>query len=92
MNASDDERGGARAKVTQVSRRAAATELYETRLGIWPISLSNIASDFAGGDNVDPATTLHMHRGRFSVKSADSYEADWQVFGQGSPPATTVSS
>ena len=45
----------------------------------------DLAFDFTGGDNVDPATTMHMHSGRFSVKSADAYEADWQVFGQGKP-------
>ena len=45
----------------------------------------DLAFDFTGGDNVDPKTTMHMHSGRFSVKSADSYEADWQVFGQGKP-------
>ena len=45
----------------------------------------DLAFDFTGGDNVDPATTVHMHSGRFSVKNQDSYEADWQVFGQGKP-------
>jgi hypothetical protein len=41
--------------------------------------------DFAGGDNVDPKTTVHMHGGRFTVKDKDSYEADWQVVGEGKP-------
>ena len=41
--------------------------------------------DFAGGDNVDPKTTVHMHGGRFMVKDKDSYEADWQVVGEGKP-------
>ena len=45
----------------------------------------DLAFEFAGGDNVDPATTLHMHAGRFTVTGADSYEADWQVYGQGKP-------
>ena len=45
----------------------------------------DLAFDFTGGDNVDPNTTMHMHSGRFSVTGADSYEADWQVFGQGKP-------
>jgi hypothetical protein len=44
-----------------------------------------LAFDFTGGDNVDPATTVHMHSGRFTVTGADSYEADWQVMGQGKP-------
>jgi hypothetical protein len=41
--------------------------------------------DFAGGDNIDPKTTTHMHGGRFRVKDKDSYEADWEVVSQGKP-------
>jgi hypothetical protein len=43
----------------------------------------DLVFDFAGGDNVDPKTTTHMHGGRFTVKDKDSYEADWQVMSQG---------
>jgi hypothetical protein len=45
----------------------------------------DLVFDFTGGDNVDPKTTTHMHGGRFTVKDASSYEADWQVVGEGKP-------
>jgi hypothetical protein len=48
-------------------------------------SSGDLAFDFTGGDNVDPSTSVHMHSGRFSVTSTESYEADWEVFGQGKP-------
>jgi hypothetical protein len=41
--------------------------------------------DFAEGDNIDPKTTMHMHGGRFTLQDKDSYEADWQVVGEGKP-------
>jgi hypothetical protein len=38
--------------------------------------------EFAGGDNVDPKTSLHMHAGRV-VLDKDSYESEWTVFSSG---------
>ena len=45
----------------------------------------DLVFDFAGGDNVDPKTTTHMHGGRFVVKDANSYEADWGIVSEGKP-------
>jgi hypothetical protein len=45
----------------------------------------DLVFDFAGGDNVDPRTTTHMHGGRFTVKGADAYEADWGIVSGGKP-------
>lgn len=45
----------------------------------------DLVFDFAGGFNVDPKTTTHMHGGRFSVKDADTYEADWGIVSAGKP-------
>jgi len=45
----------------------------------------DLVFDFAGGDNVDPKTTTHMHGGRFTVKDANSYEADWAIVSEGKP-------
>lgn len=43
----------------------------------------DLVFDFAGGDNVDPKITTHMHGGRFSVKGVDVYEADWSIVSEG---------
>jgi hypothetical protein len=38
--------------------------------------------DFVGGDNIEPATTTHMHTGRMTI-SSESYEARWTVYREG---------
>jgi hypothetical protein len=38
--------------------------------------------DFVGGDNIEPATTTHMHTGRMTI-SPESYEARWTVYREG---------
>jgi hypothetical protein len=43
----------------------------------------DLVFDFAGGANIDPKTTLHMHSGRVAIKGKDRYDADWQVFQNG---------
>ncbi len=45
----------------------------------------DLVFDFTGGDNVDPKTSTFMNGGRFSVKDASSYEADWAILSQGKP-------
>ena len=45
----------------------------------------DLVFDFAGGDNIEPDTTRHMHGGRFTVKDVDSYEADWILMSFGKP-------
>ncbi len=48
----------------------------------------DLVFDFAGGDNVDPKTTTHMHGGRFAVKDADTYEAEWGIVSEGKAAGT----
>ena len=56
--------------------------------GAW----GDLVFDFAGGDNVDPKTTMHMHGGRIAVTDPSSFEADWQVMSEGKLAGTTASS
>jgi hypothetical protein len=51
-------------------------------------SEGDLVFDFTGGDNVDPMTTTHMHSGRFNLKEADAYEADWSVSSAGKTAGT----
>ena len=51
--------------------RAAGTDPVELRF------------DFAGGANVDPATDMHMHAGRMTLRGADRIEAEWAVYDKG---------
>ena len=45
----------------------------------------DLVFEFAGGSNIDPETTTHMHGGRFAVKDPNSYEAEWRIVSQGKP-------
>jgi hypothetical protein len=51
--------------------RAAGTDPVELRF------------DFAGGANVDPATDMHMHSGRMTLRGANRIEAEWAVYDKG---------
>jgi hypothetical protein len=44
--------------------------------------------DFAGGSNVDPATSAHIHGGRFAIHASDRFDADWIVWSGGKPTDT----
>jgi hypothetical protein len=39
--------------------------------------------DFAGGTNLDAATSTHIHGGRISMPAPDRFDADWFVWAQG---------
>jgi hypothetical protein len=39
--------------------------------------------DFAGGTNLDPATSTHIHGGRIAIPEPDRFDADWYVWTQG---------
>jgi hypothetical protein len=41
--------------------------------------------DFAGGTNIEPARTSHMHGARIEFKSADEIVAAWQNWKEGKP-------
>lgn len=41
--------------------------------------------DFAGGTNIDPRTTSHMHSARLEFISADEFKATWQNWKDGKP-------
>jgi hypothetical protein len=47
--------------------------------------------DFAGGSNIDVATTSHMHSARLEFVSADEFKGTWQNWKDGKPdgPAHT---
>jgi hypothetical protein len=47
--------------------------------------------DFAGGSNIDPAKTSHMHSARLEFVSADEFKSTWQNWKDGKPdgPAHT---
>jgi len=45
-------------------------------------SAGELVFDFTGGDNIDPATTTHMHTGRMTL-SGDAYEGAWTVHEDG---------
>lgn len=44
-----------------------------------------LAFDYAGGDNIDPAHTSHMHSARLEFLSADEIRASWQNWKDGRP-------
>ena len=44
-----------------------------------------IVFDFAGGSNIDPAKTSHMHGARLDFISADEFKATWQNWKDGKP-------
>jgi hypothetical protein len=44
-----------------------------------------IAFDFAGGTNIDPAQTSHMHGARIEFTSADEIVSAWQNWKEGKP-------
>jgi hypothetical protein len=39
--------------------------------------------DFAGGTNLDAATSTHIHGGRIATPAPDRFDADWYVWSQG---------
>ena len=39
--------------------------------------------DFAGGANLDAATSTHIHGGRIAIPEPDRFDADWYVWAQG---------
>lgn len=39
--------------------------------------------DFAGGTNLDAATSTYIHGGRISILGPDRFDADWHVWSQG---------
>ena len=39
--------------------------------------------DFAGGANLDAASSTHIHGGRIATPAPDRFDADWYVFSQG---------
>lgn len=45
---------------------------------------------FAGGDNIDPARTTHMHGLTLHVLNSDHLEADWTLFKEGQKDKTEV--
>jgi len=47
----------------------------------------DLVFDFAGGDNIDPATTTHMHAGRLAI-AGDRFEGTWSVHSNGEPVGT----
>jgi hypothetical protein len=44
-----------------------------------------LAFDYAGGSNIDPATDAHMHSARMWIRGADRLESEWAMFGKGKP-------
>jgi hypothetical protein len=42
-----------------------------------------LAFEFAGGSNIDPTTTSHMHAAKFEFVSADEIKATWENWSQG---------
>jgi hypothetical protein len=42
-----------------------------------------ILFDFAGGSNLDPATSTHIHGGRIAIQGRDRFDADWHVWSKG---------
>jgi hypothetical protein len=39
--------------------------------------------DFAGGTNLDAASSTHIHGGRIGIAGPDRFDADWYVWSQG---------
>jgi hypothetical protein len=39
--------------------------------------------DFAGGANIDPARSMHMHAGALTLRGPGRLEAEWAVFDKG---------
>ena len=48
-------------------------------------SQGELVFDFAGGSNLDPATSPHIHNGRIAILAPDRFDAEWQGWNQGRP-------
>ncbi len=46
---------------------------------------NEIAFDFAGGANIDPAVDAHMHSAHYKLIDADHFESTWTLFKDGKP-------
>jgi len=44
---------------------------------------SKLVFDFAGGSNIDPKKSDHIHSGWIKFEGKDKIEAEWAVFGEG---------
>ena len=50
---------------------------------------NEIFFDFASGSNMDPATDLHIHSGRFHWTAEDTVDSEWVAYKDGRPDHTT---
>jgi hypothetical protein len=55
----------------------------QPRMASKGIDGSVLTFDFAGGTNIDPKTTSHMHAARLEFISADEFKATWQNWKDG---------
>jgi hypothetical protein len=46
---------------------------------------NSLAFDFAGGANIEPNTTSHMHNAKIEFLSSDEIKATWQNWSSGKP-------
>ncbi len=44
--------------------------------------------DFAGGTNLDVASSTHIHGGRIAIGAPDRFDADWHVWSKGQQTGT----
>ncbi|RUL88680.1 hypothetical protein [Tautonia sociabilis] len=51
-------------------------------------SPDTLVFSFDGGSNLDPATDMHMHEGRFLLHDADHITSSWTAYRDGQPAGT----
>ena len=57
----------------------------QPRMKLATFTPDEVAFDFTGGSNLDPARDTHMHTGRLFFKGEDSLETDWKEYAKGEP-------
>lgn len=56
----------------------------QPRMRLSPASTEReLAFEFAGGTNLDPAKDVHIHSGKITIVGPDALEAEWTVWGGG---------
>jgi hypothetical protein len=57
----------------------------QPRMKLATFTPEEVAFDFTGGGNLDPARDTHMHTGRLLFKGDDRLETDWKEYAMGQP-------